>query len=178
MSPGGFYRCGERWLFLACVADEDWRRLAVAMDRPELGTDPRYLTNADRVARDDELQPLVSDWIAGLGDPAVANDLLDRHGVCAEIVYSVGEATRHPHNLARRGVRTVPDDVWGEITIPGVPIRFASVPEEADLRAHELGADTRDVLRGMLGLDDGAIDELYTAGIVRGGGATTSPDDA
>jgi crotonobetainyl-CoA:carnitine CoA-transferase CaiB-like acyl-CoA transferase len=169
VSPGGFYRCGDRWLFLACVADEDWRRLAAAMERPELGTDPRYSTNGDRVARNDELQAMVASWISGLGDPAVANELLDRHGVCAEIVYSVGEAMRHPHNLARRGVRTVPDEVWGEVTIPGVPIRFASVPEEADLRAHELGADTRAVLTDVLELSDEAIDELYANGVVKGG---------
>jgi crotonobetainyl-CoA:carnitine CoA-transferase CaiB-like acyl-CoA transferase len=168
VSPGGFYRCGERWLFLACVADEDWRRLAAAMGRADLADDPRYLTNADRVAHDPELQELVRDWIADIGDPATANDLLDRAGVCAEIVYSVGEAMRHPHNLARRGVRTVPDDVWGEITIPGVPIRFASVPEEADLRAHELGADTRDVLRDLLDMTDADIDRLDAAGVVQG----------
>ncbi len=169
VSPGGFYRCGERWLFLACVADEDWRRLAAAMERPQLGTDPRYLTNGDRVAHNDELQAMVASWISGFADPAAASELLDRHGVCAEIVYSVGEAMRHPHNLARRGVRTVPDEVWGEVTIPGVPIRFASVPEEADLRAHELGADTRDVLGDVLALDETAIDELYASGVVRGG---------
>jgi crotonobetainyl-CoA:carnitine CoA-transferase CaiB-like acyl-CoA transferase len=178
VSPGGFYRCGERYLFLACVADEDWRRLSAAMGRPELGLDPRYLTNADRVAHNAELQQLVGDWIADLGEPTAVTELLDRHGVCAEIVYSVGEAMRHPHNLARRGVRTVPDDVWGEITIPGVPIRFASVPAEADLRAEELGASTREVLADVLGLDGEAIDTLYESAVVQGGEATVSPRHA
>jgi crotonobetainyl-CoA:carnitine CoA-transferase CaiB-like acyl-CoA transferase len=178
VSPGGFYRCGERYIFIACVADDDWRRLATAMGRSELGTDPRYLTNGDRVAHNDELQKLVSEWVASIGKPAEVTDLLDRHGVCAEIVYSVAEATRHPHNLARRGVRTVPDDVWGEITIPGVPIRFASVPVERDLRAHELGADTREVLSEVLSMDEATIDGLYAAGVVKGGGVTLAPADA
>lgn len=178
VAPGGFFRCGERYVFLTCVADEDWHRLCGAMGRPELALDARYLTNADRVARHEELQRLVGDWVAGIGDPYALNELLEQHGVGAEIVYSVGEAIRHPHNVARRGVRTVPDDVWGEITIPGVPIRFASVPAEADLRAEELGASTRAVLTDVLGMPPAAIDELYATGIVKGGEATPSPSHA
>ena len=105
VSPGGFYLCAGRYIFVACVADEDWRRMATAMGRPELGHDDRYLTNTRRVEHDDELQALVREWIGGFDDPAAVTALLDEHGVCAEVVYSVGEAMRHPHNLARRGVR-------------------------------------------------------------------------
>jgi CoA:oxalate CoA-transferase len=106
--------------------------------------------------------------VAGCEDPAKANEILEAHGVGAEIVYSVVEAMQHPHNLARRGVRTVPDDVWGEITIPGVPIRFASMTGELDLRARELGADTREVLASVLGYDDARIEALLAGGAVRG----------
>ena len=119
-----------------------------------------------RVQHVHELQPLVEAWFASIGEPHAAVERLDAHGVCAEIVYSVAEAVHHPHNVARRAVRTVPDDVWGEVTIPGVPIRFASVPEEPDLRARELGADTRAVLREVLHKDEAAIEELLRAGIV------------
>jgi crotonobetainyl-CoA:carnitine CoA-transferase CaiB-like acyl-CoA transferase len=166
VAPGGFYLCGDRWVLIACVADEDWRRLSAAIGRPELGTDPRYASNTLRVEHHVELQRLVADWVTSVGDPRAVMARLDELGVCAEIVYSVAEAVHHPHNVTRRGVRTVPDDVWGEITIPGVPIRVASVPEEPDLRAHELGADTRTVLRDLLGKDDLAVDDLVAAGVV------------
>lgn len=166
VAPGGFYRCGERYVFVACISDEDWRRMAAAIGRPELGAETRYGSNDLRVQHVGELQPIVAGWFESVGDPAAAVAVLDEHGVCAEIVYSVAEAVHHPHNIARRAVRTVPDDVWGEVTIPGVPIRFASVPEELDLRAVELGANTREVLRDVLGKDDAEIATLLEAGTV------------
>ncbi|MCU1503333.1 MAG: hypothetical protein JWM12_2687, partial [Ilumatobacteraceae bacterium] len=92
-------------------------------------------------------------------------------------VWSVAEAVHHPHNVARRGVRTVPDDVWGEITIPGVPIRFASVADELDLRAHELGADSRAVLHDLLEREDAEIDELIASGVVHVPAARTPGDE-
>ena len=166
VAPIGFYLCGGRYLFIACVQDSDWRRMAQVLGHPELGDDARYATNEDRVEHHAELDRLVRAWLEEVGDPAPALERLESHGVCAELVHTVSEAVRHPHNVARRAVRTVPDDRWGEITIPGVPIRFASVPEEAELHARELGADNEEVLAELLGLDGGAIDELYRDGLL------------
>jgi crotonobetainyl-CoA:carnitine CoA-transferase CaiB-like acyl-CoA transferase len=61
----------------------------------------------------------------------------------------------------------VPDEVWGEITIPGVPIRFASVPVDLPLAARELGADNAAVLTGLLGYDPAAVEVLRATGVLR-----------
>jgi crotonobetainyl-CoA:carnitine CoA-transferase CaiB-like acyl-CoA transferase len=165
--PAGFFRCRDRYLFIGCVSPPDWSRLAAAMGRPELGTDPRYATNPDRVGRRDEIVALIEDWLARFEDPREAVRVMNEHRVAAELIHTVPEAVAHPHNVKRRVVREVPDDVWGTVTVPGLPIRFAGLTER-DLRAHELGADNRAVLREVLKLDDERIDELENAHVLQG----------
>ncbi len=165
--PIGMFRCGGSWLFLACVSPPEWGRLVAAMGRPELADDPRYATNEDRVRHRDEVLELLDTWLAAVGDADEVVDRLEAAGVVAAKVLTVPESAVHPHLVARRAVRTVPDDVWGEITIPGVPIRFASVPEERALAAPRLGADNAAVLTGLLGYDPAAVDALVAAGVLR-----------
>jgi crotonobetainyl-CoA:carnitine CoA-transferase CaiB-like acyl-CoA transferase len=165
--PIGMFRCGGSWLFLACVSPPEWGRLAAAMGRPELADDPRYATNEDRVRHRDEVLAAVNGWLDAVGDPDEVVERLDAAGVVAAKVLTVPEAARHPHLLARRAVRTVPDEVWGEITIPGVPIRFASVPDDRALEARNLGADNASVLTGLLGYDPVEVEALETGGVLR-----------
>lgn len=165
--PAGFFRCRDRYLFIACVSPADWPRLAGAMGRPELGLDPRYATNVDRSSRRPELVGLIEDWLATFEEPTEAVRVLNEHRVAAELIHTVPEAVNHPHNVARRVVREVADEVWGTVTVPGLPIRFAG-HEELDLRAHELGADNRTVLREVLKLDDERIAELENTQVMQG----------
>ena len=37
------YRTGDGWLFLAVGSDDEWRRAATVLDRPDLATDPRFV---------------------------------------------------------------------------------------------------------------------------------------
>lgn len=79
---------------------------------------------------------------------------------------TVAEAIAHPHNLLRRAVRTIVDDAWGEITIPGMPIRFANHTDELPWRAQELGESNGPVLRRVLGMSDERIASLYDEGVL------------
>lgn len=162
--PAGLYPCGDGFVFIACVSPGDWPRLCNALGRPELADDDLFATNEARVANADQVTRLIEDWLEGVSDRHVAVETLSAHGVASAPVLTVAEAISHPHNIARRAVRTVSDDRWGEITLPGMPIRFASQPAELDLEAHELGQDNELVLRTVLGLDAEAIAELGESG--------------
>jgi formyl-CoA transferase len=172
--PAGFFRGADRYLYIACVSPGDWPRIAAAIGRPELAQAPGYATNDERAAHRDEVNGLVLEWLAAVGDPEEALRVLNEHRVACELIRTVPEALAHPHNRARRVVRDVPDEVWGSVTVPGLPIRFAGMTER-DLAAHELGADNRAVLREVLDLDDARIDELEKAHVLQGP-ATGTPD--
>jgi CoA:oxalate CoA-transferase len=162
--PAGIFPCGTGSVFIACVSPGDWPRLAAAMGRAELGDDPRYATNEERVARRGEVIDMLQTWLDDCGTVDGAVVALQAEGVACAPILTVPEAISHPHNIVRRAVRTVSDPKWGQITIPGMPIRFASVPNERELTAPELGADNDAVLRRVLGLDAAALADLRARG--------------
>src|SRR5262249_54358650 len=63
-APWGVYPCAgdDAWCVITARDDRDWRALANALDRPELATDARFASVADRRAHHDELDRILSAW--------------------------------------------------------------------------------------------------------------------
>jgi len=63
-------------------------------------------------------------------------------------------------------VRTVPDPVFGEVTIPGFPFKYSEFPELPNLQAPLLGEHNAEVLRQQLGYSEAQISALRAKGIL------------
>jgi crotonobetainyl-CoA:carnitine CoA-transferase CaiB-like acyl-CoA transferase len=63
-------------------------------------------------------------------------------------------------------VRTVPDPVLGEVTIPGFPLKYSAFLELPDIRAPLLGEHNAEVLHAQLGYSPDQVAELYRQGIL------------
>jgi crotonobetainyl-CoA:carnitine CoA-transferase CaiB-like acyl-CoA transferase len=64
--PHGHWQTKEgRWVAIACTSDKIFARLAEAMGRPEMAAGG-MATTAGRIARREEVNGLVADWVAGL----------------------------------------------------------------------------------------------------------------
>ena len=147
--------------------DRQWAQLCRAMDRPELAEDPRYDTIPGRVARRDEVNGLVTAWMAAQPDRDVALARLQAERVPAAPVLSVAEAARHPHVRHRRTVRTVDDDVMGPLDVPGMPLRFSAFPDAARAAG---GVARRPQPRGrvrLLGWYEDRYQALVDGGVLR-----------
>ena len=63
MKPGGaavgVFRIADGWMSMVAINDRDWRRLCTAMERPEVADDPRFATQAGRLANDVALHAIV-----------------------------------------------------------------------------------------------------------------------
>ncbi len=59
-APVNVYRCRDGEVFAGVLLDSHWRRLARVLGREELGTDPRYATQADRVKHRAEVNAMVA----------------------------------------------------------------------------------------------------------------------
>jgi crotonobetainyl-CoA:carnitine CoA-transferase CaiB-like acyl-CoA transferase len=66
-------------------------------------------------------------------------------------------------------VRQVPDQVLGEVTIPGFPFKFSAFPEERDLRAPLLGEHNEEILTHYLGRSQEGVAALYQQGVLHKG---------
>ncbi|WEN14139.1 CaiB/BaiF CoA-transferase family protein [Rhodanobacter sp. AS-Z3] len=155
----------DGYFMLAVGNDGQFARFCSVLGEPALATDPRYATNAARVAHRDELvayleQRLVTrpsaDWLAALEQATVP---------CAP-VNTIDQVFDDPQIKARGMQIELPHPVAG--SVPGVanPVRFSATPVQYRHAAPELGAHTQDVLQEMLGLDAAALAELDAAGVI------------
>lgn len=163
ISPYEKYATATGEIFLAIGNDGQFRRLCEQIGRPELASDPRFLTNGDRLRHRPALTKLLTAAFAAQDGHALADRLL-RAGLPAGPVLAVDEAVLAPHTAARAMVTEVPD---GDATYRalGTPIKLSRTPGGTRSPPPRFNQHGDDVLAG-LGYDTDEIAGLKQAGVV------------
>lgn len=144
LCPYGAVRTATGFVSIAAPSDHHWRDLATVMDRPELGDDPRYATNAARLEHAGDVYAHLERWSAELDTPTVISLLRGR--VPCGPVNTAADIASDPHVAAREMIVRVPHPDGGEIDIAGSPIKFTETPTRPLERAPLLGEHTVEVL--------------------------------
>jgi itaconate CoA-transferase len=136
ISPYGPYAAGGGQgggqVFLGLQNDREWRVFCdQVLGRPDLVTDPRFVTNPDRVAGDAELRAIIEDVFAALTPEQVAARL-DAAGIANARLRTPAEFAAHPQLAAR--------DRWREVDTPGGPVRTLLPPVTVPGREPVMGA--------------------------------------
>jgi crotonobetainyl-CoA:carnitine CoA-transferase CaiB-like acyl-CoA transferase len=154
-----------RFVCVVAGSDANFSRLCLAMDRPDLRTDPRYATLADRAAHGDAINAEVTEW-------TLAHTAAEVEQACVEFdvpvatAYTAVEIAGDPHFAARRDLVTVDDPVLGPIRQQAPYPRLLGEPGTTPGGAPTLGADNVAVWCDMVGLKPDELDDLRTRGIV------------
>ena len=152
-------------LVLAIGNDEQFRRFAAEAGHPDWGTDPRFATNAQRVANRAALVPLVAgavatrttdDWIAALESKAVP---------CGPI-NTLDRVFADPQVQARGLARQIAHPALGSVPTVANPLNLSATPVDYARAAPRLGADTDETLGRLLGLDAAALADLRKRGVI------------
>jgi formyl-CoA transferase len=145
-------------IFLCIGNDAQFRRLCAELDRPALARDPRFASNADRVAHRAALTEALEEALAAHDGAALAERLL-RAGLPAGPVLPIDRATAAPHTAAREmvvdrdGVRTL-----------GTPIKLSRTPGGPVTGPPRFAQHTGEVLAD-LGYDEAEITRLRREGV-------------
>ncbi len=145
--------------------DTVWKRLAEAMDRPELGDDERFATHAGRGTNQTELDILIGEWSATL-DAADLEERLNTFSVPNGKIYTAPDMLVDPHFAAREAIVTLVHPLLGDFPMQNVVPKLSDTPGEVRWVGPELGEHTDEVLSGVLGLSADEIAALRTAGVV------------
>ncbi|GAA3319479.1 hypothetical protein GCM10020331_026540 [Ectobacillus funiculus] len=88
-SPAGTYETKDgKFVVLVCSTDSTFNRLAEAMERTDMLTDPRYHTNSERLQNDHEVQEIVINWIRQYTQKEL-QEKLDLFGVPVSPIYTI-----------------------------------------------------------------------------------------
>ena len=143
--PYAVFPCSDGFVILATGNDSQYRKLCAILGLDDLAEDPRYLTNADRIANREELGALIADKTRAF----TRADLLaacEGRGVPAGPINEMADVFADPQIVAR-GMQIAPDGV------PGVrlPVTFSGADLALDRPSPKLGehdAQVRAALKG------------------------------
>ena len=166
--PYGIYRGPEGWIAIL-VLDRQWPAFIQAVGKPELAKDPRFENGAARGQNRAALTELIEAWMKTFPSDEAVLETFEKHRVPASPVLSVADTLTHPYFAAREMVRKVPDRFFGEVTIPGFPLKFSGRPDLPDIHAPFLGEHNAEVLRTHLGMNDREIAALVERGVLASG---------
>ncbi len=151
ISPSNVYPCRDGEYLIGANQDGVFARLAAAMGRPELATDPRYATHRARGERQEELDALIGEWTQTLSIAELEAAMIAA-GVPAGKVYDAEDMLADPHFAARQALVTVPDSEFGEVTMQSPFPKLSATPSQVRRPAPlDVGQDTQDVLQRWLG---------------------------
>jgi crotonobetainyl-CoA:carnitine CoA-transferase CaiB-like acyl-CoA transferase len=163
--PYQAFPCSDgHYVMVGAFTQGFWRRLCAALDHPEWIDDPRYESNASRLAHREELlgkleaifaQRTRDEWLAVLEAADVPNSpvleldeaISSEQAVHNGIVQPIDDGSRHVDVIKL----PIGSDRWRPSTPTMPPV---------------MGEHTDETLSKLLGLDRAAVDELVSAGVV------------
>jgi crotonobetainyl-CoA:carnitine CoA-transferase CaiB-like acyl-CoA transferase len=160
--PFQAFETSDAWIVVGCAKEKFWQRLAVAIERPELASDARFATFADRRRNAAALLAVLEEVFA----ERTAREwleILGRAGVPCAPVNSVAEALREEQTAARGMVVETTHPRFGNVRQLRSPVRVGT--ESPEYRRAPTRDEHRDsVVRSMLGYDQTLIDALERGG--------------
>ncbi len=110
--------CSDGWVALAASGQENWERLCIMMDRPELTEDERFLTGPMRVENSAALDVIVSEWLKGESKDELFRRAQEDWRMGWGALMSFDEVLESPQSNPR-GFWATPDP--GGPKVPGFP---------------------------------------------------------
>jgi crotonobetainyl-CoA:carnitine CoA-transferase CaiB-like acyl-CoA transferase len=172
-APYQAFRTADGWVNIGAANQKNWERLVDILGRPELGSDPRFATNDQRMANRPALEAALNAvfetktteaWLA----------ILEAGGFPAGPVLSIGEMHEDPQALARQMVVTTDHPVAGAVKTLGLPVKFSGTPGGIHRPAPVLGQHSRAVL-AELGYAERDVERMIGTGAIVAAGLPTSP---
>jgi crotonobetainyl-CoA:carnitine CoA-transferase CaiB-like acyl-CoA transferase len=165
-TPNNLYPTADgTYIHITAMADNLFRRLVVAMGQPELAQDPRFAEHMSRNEHHVALDEIIGNW-TGRHTLADLEAALHKVSVPATRIFTVEDIFNDPHYRARHSIVHAPAQHMGSVAMAGIVPRLSETPGAVRHAGRDIGQDSRDVLREVLGLDEARIDALARSGVI------------
>jgi crotonobetainyl-CoA:carnitine CoA-transferase CaiB-like acyl-CoA transferase len=165
IAPYQVFPTADGHIVLSVGNDPTWRRFCEAFGLAELIGDPRFATNAARVANraavTEALTPLMqsrttTEWVARLEALKIGCGPINR----------LADVFADPHVKARGMVVEMPHAEAGTIKVLANPVKLSATPPTYRITPPALGEHTERVLGELLGMGAAEVAALRTKGVV------------
>lgn len=163
-APYQAFPTSDGWLNIGAMSERLWIATCHALGVEALATDPRFVTNASRMANRDAMVGAISavtrtrktdDWVT----------IFDNAGVAAGPVRNIKQVLDDPQTHAREMVIHVDHPSAGELEAVGLPIKFSHGNGVTRRAAPLYGQHTAEVMQ-EIGYTAAEIERLSASGAV------------
>ncbi|MEN9718724.1 MAG: hypothetical protein RIQ99_1602 [Pseudomonadota bacterium] len=166
IAPSNVYCCADGEYMIGGNGDTIFARLAQAMGRPELASDPRYATHVARGQNQTELDDLINAWTSTLTVDQL-EALMIAHSVPAGRIYTGAEMLADPHFAAREAIVAVPDPVHGQVRMQAPMPKLSATPSAVRRPAPQMpGEHNAEIYGAGLGFNADQLADLTARGII------------
>lgn len=166
LAPFGIFQSADGYVAICAPTESFARGVFAAMNRPDLATDPRFVTRNARVENVDAMHGCLEEFTRSMPTARLV-ELFEKNGVPAAPVRSPADAVRDPRVIDRGDTVALEHPRFGRVADvigPGVPIGFSASGTAVGRPAPTLGQDNALVYGSWLGYDDARIARLRADG--------------
>ena len=167
LAPYEALSCKDAQILVGAASEAGWRRICDALDAPTLADDPRFRTNADRVANRPALREAI-EAILGTDTAATWVARLEAAGAVVTPIHTVDQVFAQEQVRANGLIVSAPDAAAedGALRMVGPPFTMTGTPGATGAAPPRVGEHTDAVLRDALGMTEAEIAALRDAGVV------------
>ena len=163
-APMGVYRASDGYFNLAAGNDRMFARLAEAIGRADVASDPRFNSGFARVQNRRALDAVL-DEVFATRPSAEWVERLNTAGVACGPIYKLDQVFADPQVQLAGLVHEVTNEAWGAHKVIGLPVRLSRTPSAVAHAAPMNGQHTRENLE-TLGYPAEMIETLLADGVV------------
>lgn len=164
--PYEAFRTKSGHLTLGTGSDAQFKALCRRLGIEEVGSDPKFLTNTDRVKHRGELIELLNGILSEKTNEEWMR-VFEGAPFPVGPVNSIEEVFDDPHVKAIGIVKELPHPEAGTVKVVGPPVVFDEIENSARTAPPKLGQHTEEVLKELLGYSTDQVTQLRSQGIVQ-----------
>ena len=153
-----------KYVVIGANADSIFKRMMNAIGRADLAGDPGLAHNDGQVARTEEIERVIADWVAARDLDAVLA-VLERADVPSGKIYDIADIMNDAHYAARGMIGKFRLGDGQQVDLPGVVPKMSETPGATRWVGPELGQHTAEVL-GALGYSAEQQADLKRRGVI------------
>lgn len=164
--PYKAFETADGWLVIGAGMQNLYEGFVTALNRVDLREDPRFASEADRIAHRDLLYGILDEEVRRHKTDELTKLLNEAHVPCSPI-NNMEQVFNHPQVLHRGMVQYVEHDDYGRLANIGPAVKYSEFDVASDWTAPPLlGEHSQEVIREWLDYDDDQLRKLGEAGAI------------